>query len=108
MDINVCFPTPVILLYNYIDSLDSENLEAAQVTLRQCKKQASATRKSSMQYVPLSIEVGRRHHVKKQGWVYAVGTVILQREHSGKEGTFGQTDIVWGTRVHRRHAMHMC
>lgn len=37
MDINVCFTTPVILLYNYIDSLDGENLEAALVTLWQCK-----------------------------------------------------------------------
>lgn len=38
MDINVCFTTPVILLYNYIDRLDSKNLAATLVILWQCKQ----------------------------------------------------------------------
>lgn len=60
-----------------------------------------------MKHVSLSVEAGRRHHVMKQGWVYAMSTVILQCENSGKEGTFGETDNVWGIHVHMAHNTHV-
>lgn len=57
-------------------------------------EQASAILDSNIQYISWSTEVGRWRHVKKQGWVYAMSTVVLQCENSGKEGNFGQTTSV--------------
>lgn len=74
----------MIPLRNYIDRLDNDNFEATIVTLSQWKQTGICKTYQKYAVYFFAIELGRQHHMKKQGWVYSINMVVLQYDNPGK------------------------